>query len=145
MTRGDCAQQLAVGPIVRQLDYRAGIFACCTVHRRSDGRAPCVLCWYQRAFMFPLVFVLAVASYRSDTSVWRYALPLAAGGWLIAAFHSLQYLGIIPASLEPCGAGPSCTGADMTILGGFPIPVLSLVAFTTIAALLTLVSRRHNA
>ena len=24
------------------------------------GLLPCVLCWYQRIFMFPLVFVLAV-------------------------------------------------------------------------------------
>ncbi len=109
------------------------------------GRAPCVLCWYQRAFMFPLAIILAVASFRADASVWRYALPLAAGGWLIAAFHTLQYAGVIPPALEPCGAGPSCTSVDMTILGGVPLPVLSLLAFTIIAALLTLVSRRHDA
>ena len=73
------------------------------------------------------------------------ALPLAAGGWLIAAFHTLQYAGVIPPALEPCGAGPSCTSGDMTILGGVPLPVLSLLAFTIIAALLALVSRRHDA
>jgi disulfide bond formation protein DsbB len=109
------------------------------------GRAPCVLCWYQRAFMFPLAIILAVASFRADASVWRYALPLAAGGWLIAAFHTLQYAGVIPPALEPCGAGPSCTSGDMTILGGVPLPVLSLLAFTIIAALLALVNRRHDA
>ena len=26
--------------------------------------APCVLCWYQRVFMFPLVWVLATGLYR---------------------------------------------------------------------------------
>ena len=86
------------------------------------GRAPCVLCWYQRAFMFPLAIILAVASFRADASVWRYALPLAAGGWLIAAFHTLQYAGVIPPALEPCGAGPSCTSGDMTIPRRCPSP-----------------------
>ena len=42
------------------------------------GQAPCVLCWFQRAFMFPLAVILAVACYRSDAGIWRYALPVAA-------------------------------------------------------------------
>lgn len=44
------------------------------------GQLPCVLCWFQRAFMFPLVLVLGVACCLSDTGVWRYALPLAVMG-----------------------------------------------------------------
>lgn len=107
------------------------------------GQAPCVLCWYQRAFMFPLAVVLAVACARSDGGVWRYALPLAALGWLVAAFHSAQYVGLVPQAIEPCGIGPSCTGADMTILGTIPIPFLSLGAFTAIAALMFPLARRH--
>ena len=33
------------------------------------GQAPCVLCWFQRAFMFPLAVILAVACYYSDFNV----------------------------------------------------------------------------
>lgn len=106
------------------------------------GQEPCVLCWFQRAFMFPLAVILAVACYRSDAGVWCYALPVATLGGLIAAFHTLQYFGLIPQAIEPCGSGPSCTGADMTILGAIPIPALSLVAFTAIAILLLLVRQR---
>ena len=69
------------------------------------GQAPCVLCWFQRAFMFPLAVVLAVACYFSDFGVWRYALPLAVSGWLIALWHSFLYAGVIPESIEPCGQG----------------------------------------
>jgi len=105
------------------------------------GREPCFLCWFQRAFMFPLAVILAVACFRSDGAVWRYALPLAGLGGLVAGFHVLQYVGLIPQAIQPCGAGPSCTGADMTILGGLPIPILSLLAFAAIAALLLLVRR----
>ncbi len=109
------------------------------------GQAPCVLCWFQRAFMFPLAIILAVACFLSDPTIWRYALPLAAVGWLIALYHSLLYGGIIPESIEPCGAGPSCSGSNMDIFGWVPIPVLSFTAFTAITILLIIVRRRSIA
>jgi disulfide bond formation protein DsbB len=107
------------------------------------GQAPCSLCWHQRAFMFPLVIVLAVASYRNDGAAWLYALPLAGAGWLVAAFHSLLYAGLIPEGIEPCSQGPSCASADMTIMGGLPLPFLSLAAFSAIAVLLFISKRKE--
>ncbi|MGN7743762.1 disulfide bond formation protein B [Pseudomonas sp. 22526] len=109
------------------------------------GREPCVLCWYQRAFMFPLVIVLGVACATSDTGVWRYALPLAAVGWLTALYHNLLYFEVIPEAIKPCGAGPSCSGADMSILGGIALPSLSLGVFTLLVVLLVLIRRKANA
>jgi len=108
------------------------------------GKTPCVLCWFQRAFMFPLVVILAVGCYTSDFGAWRYALPVTVVGWLIALYHSLLYFGVIPESIKPCGAGPSCSSAVMTIFGSVPLPLLSLVAFTLIAALLVLIRRRSS-
>jgi disulfide bond formation protein DsbB len=109
------------------------------------GQLPCNLCWYQRAFMFPLVIILAVASFNGDCGGWRYGLPLTAIGALIAGFHSLTYAGLLPTAIQPCGEGPSCSSADMTIFGGLPLPYLSLVAFLGIAALLILARRRLTA
>lgn len=106
------------------------------------GQAPCNLCWFQRAFMFPLAIILAVASYRSDAAVWVYAVPLAVAGWFVAVFHTLLYVGIVPEAIEPCGIGPSCSDADMTIFGGVPLPLLSLLAFAAIIACLVLAQRR---
>ena len=108
------------------------------------GQSPCVLCWFQRAFMFPLAVILAVACFVSDAGAWRYGLPVAVIGWLIAFYHMLIYSGVVPEDIEPCGAGPSCSAADMTIAGGIPIPLLSLGAFTAVIALLTLVRRRYS-
>lgn len=106
------------------------------------GQAPCVLCWFQRAFMFPLAVILAVACYRSDFAVWAYALPLAVIGGLIALVHSLLYAGIIAQQIQPCSAsGPSCTDANMTIFG-VPLPWLALAVFTTISILLLIIRRR---
>jgi disulfide bond formation protein DsbB len=106
------------------------------------GQAPCVLCWYQRAFMFPLAVILAVATFRSDLDAWRYGLPLAAIGWLIAGYHVLLYFEFLPKSIEPCGAGPSCADSNMAILGSIPIPLLSLGSFTFIMAMLLMARRR---
>ena len=106
------------------------------------GQAPCNLCWFQRAFMFPLAVILGVACYVSDTHVWRYGLPIAALGWSIALYHSVLYTGILPAGLEPCGSGPSCSNDAMLVFGGVPIPLLSLAAFTVISIALVLLCRR---
>lgn len=108
------------------------------------GQAPCVLCWFQRAFMFPLAVILAVACYRSDFAVWCYALPLAGIGALLALGHSLLYAGLIPQRIQPCSAtGPSCSDANMTILGGIPLPLLALGVFVAIAILLLIIRRRN--
>lgn len=106
------------------------------------GQAPCNLCWFQRAFMFPLVIILGVACYRSDAAAWIYGFLTAVAGGLIAAFHSLLYFGIIPKEIEPCGAGPSCSSPDMLTLGQVPIPILSLLGFTAIIGLLLFARRR---
>ncbi|KKX58176.1 MULTISPECIES: disulfide bond formation protein B [Pseudomonas] len=108
------------------------------------GQEPCVLCWFQRAFMFPLVLVLGVACFIADAGVWRYALPLAVMGWLIALYHNLLYFELISESIQPCGAGPSCSGADMTILSGVPLPLLSLGVFSLLTFLLVLIRRRFT-
>mgnify|MGYP000885051088 CR=1 FL=1 len=107
------------------------------------GQSPCALCWYQRAAMFPLAVVLGVACLRGDPAVTRYAMPLASIGAAVALWHVLVYFGIAPTAIEPCGQGPSCRSSDMTVLGIVPLPVLSLVSFVAIAALLLVVSRRR--
>ena len=68
------------------------------------GQTPCNLCWFQRAFMFPLAIILGVAAWRADLSIWRYAAPLAVLGGAVALYHSLLYAGIVPAPIVPCTA-----------------------------------------
>lgn len=109
------------------------------------GQAPCLLCWFQRAFMFPLAVVLTVSCLVGDPGVWRYGLPLAGLGWLVAAYHNLLYAGIVPEDIQPCGAGPSCSSATMSLFGWLPIPALSLAAFTAIIVLLIITRRRSIA
>lgn len=106
------------------------------------GKVPCELCWHQRIAMFPLVILLGVAVLRSDFSVWLYALPLSVAGWGVALFHTLLFFKIIPEELKPCSPeGPSCSGADMMIMGNIPLPLLSVITFTFIITLLTVLWR----
>ena len=98
--------------------------------------APCVLCWYQRIFMFPLVVVLVVGLFPFDPKVVRYALPLALLGLAIAGFHVLLMAGVIPEKLAPCRQGIPCTTVQIEWFGFVTIPMLSAFAFLTVIVLL---------
>lgn len=56
--------------------------------------APCVLCWYQRIFLFPLVLIFGTGFLFHAPKVVRYGVPLTMAGWLIALYHNLLYTGI---------------------------------------------------
>jgi len=100
------------------------------------GFAPCVLCWYQRICLFPLILIIGRGLFPYDRGVVRYALPLAVAGWLTAAYHNLVYAGIIPESLSPCQQGVSCKEEYIHLFGFLSIPMLSLLAFTAVAGIL---------
>ena len=106
------------------------------------GFAPCVLCWYQRIFIYPLVLIFGVGLFSFDAGVIKYSLPLAVAGWLVALYHSLLYGGIIPKSIQPCSEGVPCTEKYIELFGFLSIPFMSFLAFTAIIVLLILLKRR---
>jgi len=99
---------------------------------------PCVLCWYQRIFIFPLVLLLPAGLFPFDPKVVRYALPLALVGWSIALVHVLITVGLIPEGITPCTQGVPCARNQIEWFGFLSIPLLSLAAFSVISALLLL-------
>ena len=108
------------------------------------GLKPCVLCWYQRIFMYPLVVILLVGMFPLDKSVVRYALPLAVIGWLFAVYHYLLYSGYIPESMQPCDKDASCAEINLELFGFITIPMLSILSYTAIIALLVMIRSRFN-
>jgi len=106
------------------------------------GFAPCVLCWYQRIFIYPLVLIFGVGLFSFDTGVVKYSLPLAIAGWLVALYHTLLYWGIIPKSIQPCSEGVPCTEKYIELFGILSIPFMSFLAFTAILILLIILKRR---
>ena len=103
---------------------------------------PCVMCWYQRIFMYPLVVILLFALFPLDAKVTRYALPLALGGLFFAAYHNLLYYGILPESAQPCSQGVSCTSDYINWFGFVTIQLLALVAFALMTLLLILFQQK---
>jgi len=97
---------------------------------------PCLLCWYQRIAMYPLVVVLACGIIMRDQRVRYYALPVCLGGLIISIYHNLLYYGIIPESITPCTKGISCTTRQIEWLGFITIPLMALAAFVGIATCL---------
>jgi disulfide bond formation protein DsbB len=94
---------------------------------------PCLLCWYQRIAMYPLVLVIACGIVMRDRRMRFYALPLCLGGLVISIYHNLLYYGLIPESITPCTTGISCTTRQIEWLGFITIPLLALAAFLGIA------------
>jgi len=103
---------------------------------------PCALCWYQRIFMFPLVILLLAGLFPFDKSSIKYALPLASIGWGFAFYHTLLYSGFIPESIQPCSQGVSCSETYLDLFGFLTIPMLSLISFSILVALLFVLKRR---
>lgn len=100
------------------------------------GYPPCVLCWYQRIAMYPLVAIIAVAILRRDARPYLYVLPLSLVGLAIAMYHNLLYVGVIPEAVSACRVGVSCTTRFFEWFGFITIPFLSLTAFTVISVLM---------
>ncbi len=107
------------------------------------GFPPCVLCWYQRICLYPLVVILGIGIFKRDKNVHRYVLPLSIIAMLIGIYHNLLYYNIIPEAAAPCVAGVSCTTKFIEYLGFLTIPLLSLIASTSITVLV-LAHRKLN-
>jgi len=96
---------------------------------------PCILCWYQRIAMYPLVLVIGVGIVMRDARWKYYALPLSLTGLTIAVYHNLLYYHLIPESITPCKEGVSCTTAQIEWLGFITIPLMALTAFILISVI----------
>lgn len=97
---------------------------------------PCQLCWFQRIFMYPLVILLGIASYRGDRQIAVYVLSLSVAGGLLASFHYLEQK--IPGfrAAAFCGVGVPCDVQYINWWGFITIPLLSLIAFSSIIAIM---------
>ena len=105
---------------------------------------PCNLCWYQRICLFPLALLLGIATYRSDRSFVRYALPLCVIGALFAAYQTAEQ--VIPgfSPIDLCGAGPRCDEDPLMLFGIFSIAMLAFGGFCVIGGLLLMARERPS-
>lgn len=105
---------------------------------------PCVLCWYQRIAMYPLVVIIGVGIVTNDARMKNYALPVCLIGLAISIYHNLLYYGILPESIAPCVEGISCTSRQIEWLGFITIPLMALTAFGGVALCLILSNKSRR-
>lgn len=112
------------------------------VYSEVIGFAPCYLCWYQRVFMFPVVFIFGAAIWAKDRKIVKYVLPMLGVGLVISVYQNFVYYFNPDASALPCDAsGISCYQRLVSVFGGYiSIPMLAL---TTFLALITVVLVAH--
>ena len=103
----------------------------------SANFTPCKLCWFQRIAMYPLAVVLLIAAVRRDHGVRVYAIPLAAIGGVISAYH---YLIEWRPSLGSgaCDITAPCTVPWFRQFGFISLPLMALCGFAAIISLLTI-------
>jgi disulfide bond formation protein DsbB len=98
--------------------------------------APCKMCWYQRIAMYPLAVILFVAMLRRDRSVAWYAVPLAAIGAAVAAYHRLvEWKPSIDAG--GCAIDVPCTVPWFTSFGFVTLATMAFFGFISIIVFLT--------
>jgi disulfide bond formation protein DsbB len=105
---------------------------------------PCVLCWYQRIAMYPLVAIIGIGIITRDSHLKNYALPVCLIGLAISIYHNLLYYGLIPESITPCTEGISCTSRQIEWLGFITIPLMALTAFVGVALCLILYKKSEQ-
>jgi disulfide bond formation protein DsbB len=96
---------------------------------------PCLLCWYQRIAMYPLVPLLGIAAFRRDTGVALYGAVIAALGAPISIYHVLIERGIVKESTA-CDPTNPCSLIWVEELGYLTIPTMALSGFLLIITLL---------
>ncbi len=103
------------------------------------GFAPCALCWWQRVFIFPQVFLFGVAYFKKDKGILSYSFPLLITGMVIAFYHN--YIYYFGEGLAPCdSSGVSCVQRLVNEMGGYiSIPSLSLTSFVILITILLVV------
>jgi disulfide bond formation protein DsbB len=105
---------------------------------------PCSLCWYQRIFMYPIVFIIGIAFYKNKIKDVIYVLPLSLIGMCISIYHILiQKVPALKETATQCGPVP-CTGDYLNWFGFITIPMLAFVAFLLINICCITLLRKSN-
>lgn len=96
--------------------------------------------------MYPLVFILGIATFQNDWKVARNVLPLSVIGGSISAMHYMEQK--IPGfgGVRPCVSGVPCSAEYINWFGFITIPFLAFVAFLLItsAMVLLIVKKKAN-
>jgi len=108
------------------------------------GLTPCVLCWYQRIALYPLVAIFAIGIIKKTQEAWLYALPMMIVGWLVALYNILLVYGAVKENNFTCSTGVPCAEVTWSMFGFINIPLLSFLAFTILILMYCWSKQQNN-
>lgn len=111
------------------------------------GLTPCMLCWFQRILIYPLVLIFGLELVIRKRDAIRYGLVLAVPGFLIALWQYIEQTFHIAGACSPTVPGQeavSCSARYVFAHGFISIPFMALTAFVFIVVV-SLVAFREDA
>ncbi len=97
---------------------------------------PCLLCLWQRIFLYPQAVILAIALVAKDGGVRKYSRALSGIGASISLYHAyLQFGGTDVINCAASGVG--CEHVYFVEYGYVTIPTMALTAFVLIILFLS--------
>lgn len=105
---------------------------------------PCVLCWWQRVFMYPIPLIAGIAIVKNTdfSEIADYILGLSALGAAVALYqHLLQMLP--QGALIPCSATDECAVRSVFEFGYITLPWMAFSLFAAFA-FISLVGRART-
>ena len=108
------------------------------------GYEPCALCWYQRIFMFPQVFILGLALIKKDFGVAPYIRTLSTIGAVIAGYQHLLQLGWVPSVVCNAVGGVSCAQRFVMGFGYITLPLMSFTAFLLLIVITSFIKNKSK-
>jgi disulfide bond formation protein DsbB len=122
-----------IGPVAANLAWAVAVVSTLGSLFLSEvaNFIPCLLCWVQRGFMYPLAIALAFAPARKSRAISLWALA----GSLVSIYH--YAVEQIPsfADSDFCSATIPCSFIWVEEFGFVTIPFMALCGFLAIAAL----------
>lgn len=110
------------------------------------GWEPCVLCWYQRIFMYSNLFIIGLALFRRNgREIIPYSIFLSVVGGILAIYHSfIQNFEINTSETCSIYSSISCSETYFTNFGYITIPMLSLTSFALMVIFLVSENKKYG-
>ncbi len=100
----------------------------------ADALNPCLLCWWQRVFMYPIAFISLIAMIKGKrlSDIADYVLALSIFGAAVALYQHL--LQVLPSgALIPCDASGDCAIRSVFEFGFVTLPWMAFTIFVALA------------
>lgn len=112
------------------------------VYAHVIGFTPCILCWYQRIFMFPHLVIIGHAYAYNSRSFIPSSLILLGIGASISLRHYLMQFGVGTGACNTVGQSVSCNTLYVYELGYITLPLMALSAFALLILLLIIARKQ---